>query len=91
MSVDHLLVKYHSRRMLLTVDLQALFTTLFDAYGDGASIRLALMDEREKAASTEEVDGLQLVRERFRILEVRPGGTRRRTDLEQAAVASGQK
>lgn len=92
MSGSRIVVKYHNRRMLLTVDLNALFDTLFDAYDDGVIVEFAEMDEREKAESTEAVEGLRAVRERFHILETGlPTGVRRRKDLEQAAVAVGRK
>lgn len=34
MNDSRIVVKYHSRRMLSTVDLNALFDTLFGAHGD---------------------------------------------------------
>jgi hypothetical protein len=87
-----IVVKYFDRRMFLTLDLQTLFVTLFDVYGDGANIEIAEMDEREKAESTEAVKGFQAIRERFRILETTlSNGVRRRKDLEELAVALGRK
>jgi hypothetical protein len=92
MSANHLVVKYHNRRMLMTVDLGALFATLFDAYGDGAIIEFAPMDERERDESVEVVDSIPLVQERFRVIETGPrSGPRRRRDLELSAIAIGQK
>lgn len=93
MSDSRIVVKYHNRRMLLTVDLNVLLDTLFDAYGDGVIVEFAGMDEREKAESSDAVEGLRAVRDRFRIYEAGPPpfGARRREDLEQAAVAGGRK
>lgn len=92
MDGTRIVVKYHNPRMLLTVELNALFATLFKAYGDGVSVEFAEMDERGKAESTEAVDGLRAVRERFQIFETGlPAGTRRRKDLEEATVAVGIK
>jgi hypothetical protein len=92
MSGSRIVVKYHNRRMLLTVDLNALLDTLFDAYGDGVIVEFAEMNEREKAESIDAVEGLRAVRDRFRIYDVgSPSGARRREDLEQAAVAGGRK
>jgi hypothetical protein len=92
MTENRIVVKYHNRRMLLTVDLNALFDTLFDAYVDDLIVEFVEMNDQEKAASTDEVEGLRAVRERFHLLETGlPTGVRRRKDLEKAAVAVGRK
>jgi hypothetical protein len=92
MSGSRIVVKYHNRRMLLTVDLNALLGTLFDAYGDGVTVEFAEMSERERAESIDQVEGVRAVRDRFRIFEAGPpSGVRRWEDLEQAAVADGRK
>jgi hypothetical protein len=92
--MDHVVVKYHNRRMLLTVDLETLFTTLFDAFGEDVSVRFVPMNESERRESSEIVDfEIIAVRERFQIFEASPGehGMRRRQDLEQTATGRGQK
>lgn len=93
MAFDQIVVKYHNPRMLLTVDLESLFMTLFDAYGDGVKIEFSEMDEREKGESSEIVEGgIRAVRERFQIIEkMVQSEARRRKDLEQLAIAVGRK
>ena len=92
MNDSRIVVKYHSRRMLSTVDLNALFDTLFGAYGDDLIVEFAEMDDPERSEATDMVEGLRVVRERFRIFEVAsPAGALRREDLEHAAVACGRR
>jgi len=92
MPCGRIVVKYHNRRMLLTVDLNELFDTLLEACGDGVGVEFAGMDEREKAESNEVVDGIRAVLDRILILEMGPSTeARRREDLEKAAVAGGRK
>lgn len=92
MKVNRVVVKYYSRRMLLTVDLSALLNTLFDAFGDEVSVEFMAMNELERRASTEETAPVPVVRDRFQVFDIgAETGTRRRPDVEQAAVAAGAK
>lgn len=87
-----ILIKYHNRRMLLTIDLQSLFTTLFDAFGDEVEVRFLAMTESERLDSAEIVDGIPAIRERFWIIEMETKDLpRRRNDLEQRCVSRGRK
>jgi hypothetical protein len=91
-SPTHMVVKYHNRRMLLTVDTNALFVALFDAYGDDVAVEFVPMNQMERQESTEEVKGIRLVRDRIRVFEVSDSdGIRRRPDIEQTAVSRGVK
>ena len=49
MGVNHVVVKYYSRRLLWTVDIHTLFSTLFDAYGDDATVEFVAMSEEERS------------------------------------------
>ncbi len=92
MSLAHIVVKYHNRRMLLTVDANALFAALFDAYGDEVAVEFKPMNEMERRESTDETKGLRLVRDRFRVFEVSDSDViTRRPDIEQTAVSRGVK
>jgi hypothetical protein len=92
MNLNRVVVKYYSRRMLLTVDLGALLNTLFNTYGDDVTVEFMAMSELERRASTEESAPVPIVRDRFQVFEIGEAtGTRRRPDVEQAAVAAGVK
>jgi len=92
MAPNRIVVKYFNERMLLTVDLQTLFTFLFEEYGDGVNIAFAEMDVLEKSQSSEDVDGILAVRDRFHILETtHTNDVRRRDDLERLAAHFGRK
>jgi hypothetical protein len=89
---NHVLVKYYDRRMLLTVDISALLSTLFDAYGDDVIIEFMAMDETERRESTDESEAVPIVRDRFQVFEMQKAAeARRRPDIEQAAIAAGVK
>jgi hypothetical protein len=92
MTANRLVVKYHNRRMLLTVDINALFTSLFRVYDDEIRVEFVPMNETEQNETTDAVVGMRVVRDRFQMFEVSEGGEmRRRADIEQAAIASGAK
>jgi hypothetical protein len=91
-SLTRIVVKYHNRRMLLTVDTNALFAALFDAYDGDVTVEFVPMNEMERHESTEEVKGLRLVRERFQVFEGSGVSVmKRRPDIEQAAITKGVK
>jgi hypothetical protein len=92
MKLNCVVVKYYSRRMLLTVDLGALLNTLFNTYGDDVTVEFMAMSELEQRASTEESAAVPIVRDRFQVFDIGEANeTRRRPDVEQAAVAAGVK
>ena len=85
-------VKYHNRRMLLTLDLNALVEVIMATYGDGTSIEFMPMTDDERDETLESPNLVNAVRERFWILEVNSDlTTKRRMELEVAAVESGVK
>jgi hypothetical protein len=78
--------------MLLTVDINALFSSLFESYGDDIAVDFMPMDEIERLESTEVSQGLHLVRDRFQIFEVSHSDVlKRRPDIEQFAISRGAK
>jgi hypothetical protein len=92
MKLNRVVVKYYSRRMLLTVDLGALLNTLFDTYGGDVTVEFMAMSELERRASTEESAPVPIVRDRFQVFDIgEASGMQRRPDVEQAAVAAGVK
>jgi len=89
MKVNRVVVKYFSRHMLQTVDLAALFNTLFDIYGDNVTIEFVAMTEMERRASTDESALVPIVRNRFQIFETGVAtAIQRRPDVEQALIAA---
>lgn len=92
MGHDQVVVKYHNRRMLLTVDIHTLLRTVFDAFGDEVTVAFVAMTEAERRESLDESGEIPLVRDRFQVFEVRaPAEARRRPDIERAAIAAGAK
>jgi hypothetical protein len=80
---SRIVVKYHSRPMLATVDVNALLATLFNACGGNVIVEFAEMSEQEKAALNDDLGARRAVRRRFQLFDMRlPSGMRRRTDLE---------
>ncbi len=69
MDKTRIVVKYHIKRMLLTVDLNNLFGTLFDAYGDDVTVGFVAMNEREWRESMDESGEIPMVRDRFQVFE----------------------
>ncbi|MCA8992937.1 MAG: hypothetical protein KDA88_13190 [Planctomycetaceae bacterium] len=92
MERSRIIIKYYNRRMLLTVDVNALLQTVFDACGDRVGIEFAEMDEVEKDGATEIIEGMRAIRNRSYILEMTSGeDILRREDLEKLSVAVGRK
>lgn len=57
--------------MLLTLDVYKLFEILVEVFGE-CSITFEPMSDSEKNESVENVDGIELVRRRFMVLELLP-------------------
>lgn len=86
------IVKYHNRKMLLTLDLNALVEVITQADGDETTIHILPMARQERAETLGDVGLVNTVRERFWILESGPDESlQRRTDLESQIVATGKK
>jgi len=83
-------IKFHSDRMLLTVDLQQLFKSLFETFGD-CQICFVRMSAPEIEVAVESIDGFDFVRERFWILRDVDGEVVREQALEEEVVRRGQK
>lgn len=83
-------VKFHSDRMLLTVDLQQLFKSLFETFGD-CHICFVPMSASEIETAIESIDGFDFVRERFWILRDVAGERVREEALEEEVVRRGHK
>ncbi len=92
MEVQRFVVKYHSQKMLMTVDVNALLSTVFSECDEQVSILFTPMccSEREKCEQ-EQTGGIVSVLERFWIVEDEPGRQVRRKDIEEAAIALGVK
>ena len=92
MGVNRVVVKYYSRRMLITVDIPTLLDALFDAYGDDVSVEFVAMSESERRESTDAAGAVPAVRDRFQVFDIQQAsGPRRRSDLERVAIAAGAK
>src|SRR4051812_43768345 len=92
MGPNHVIMKYHNSRMLLTVDLNALLGVLFDVYGDSMSVEFAAMSEEERAKTIDKLGEVRAVRDRFQVFEIQDKNIEhRRLDIERAAVLAGFK
>jgi hypothetical protein len=90
--MGHVIVRYYSARMLLTVDLNTLTSALFDAYGEDVTIEFVAMSEAQRTESTQNSQLVHLVQDRFQIFELRAATNRlRRPDIEQKAIQLGRK
>lgn len=85
------MVKYHNRRMLLTLDLNELVKVLVDEFGPSLVLQLEEMTEGERVATRDHQDGLDIVRERFQLFVTGAEGPVRRQDLERVIVQQGRK
>ncbi|WLQ16489.1 hypothetical protein O5O45_11215 [Hahella aquimaris] len=85
-------LKYHSLKMLMTLDLNKAVEALATEYGDSFSLDISLMDDAERERCMEISGAVAIVSERFWILEKEDGGGLvRRRDLEKKIVDEGQK
>lgn len=84
-------VKYHNRRMLLTVDLDCLFRVLEEAFGQEVSVSLEPMSDTEQKMTTRDDGQILAVLERFWVLEQKGGAYLRRPDLETKIQREGRK
>ncbi|WP_444905218.1 hypothetical protein ACJJIU_11245 [Microbulbifer sp. CnH-101-E] len=91
MKVPQIVLKYYSLKMLLTVDLNSLVSTLVSVFGDSVRLDLSIMDEDEKYQCSNDVEGILSVNERIWLFEELKGTLHRRKDLEERVIAQGQK
>lgn len=90
-TLSSVIVKYFNRRMLWTVDLSVLFSTLFDAFGDDLAVQFLPMNEDERKMASDETNIVVGVKDRIFLFEMVSGEVRRRADLEAIALRIGQK
>lgn len=90
-SQPKVVIRYHSERMLATLDLTTLVSILIEEYGAPLELRFEPMDTAETDVVTEDMGGITAVRQRFWILEGDACTSARRRDLEKRAVHEGQK
>lgn len=92
MAETHVIVKYHNARMFSIVDQNLLIATLFHEFGDEVEIAILPMDDKERRLSShKEAGGLLAVGELFQVFNVQDGMAQRRSDIEDAVIAKGQK
>ena len=88
--MNEISVKYFSGRSLETVDLGQLFRVLFDKFGE-CQIDFIPMTPQQRATASTEVDGIELINERFWILIRADNGFVRQHELERVVVRLGKK
>ena len=90
--MKNLRLKYHSEKVINTVDMNTLFSILVTEYGKCISLDLIEMNESERKECTRVEFGIEFVDEAFRLFEVYEiEKVRRRKDLEEKIVNLGQK
>ena len=88
--MNEILVKYFSARMLVTLDLNQLFGSLFDKFGE-SEVRFILMTLQERNGVSTKVKGVEAVNERYWIFHQVNSDLVRQRDLEDAVISLGQK
>lgn len=92
MSISKIVIKYHSLKMLLTLDLNRLIMVLIKKYGNDININIIVMNNEERAISSDITNGITLINERFWILETyKNGDIIRKKEIEQKIISEGQK
>jgi len=92
MSENTVLLLYHSRKMLLTLDLNAAIEVLLDEFGTCPVLKLRPMSEDERRSAEDHSGPIPLVTERFHLLALSAQvGATRRLDLEEKIVHLGRK
>lgn len=92
MSTIEFEVKYHSIKMLKTLDLHYLVSTLVEKYDGNVQLHLVQMNEEEKIECTSLVFGWNKISPVFWLSERdNQGNLSRRTDLEKEILDFGQK
>ncbi|AZZ92604.1 hypothetical protein EUZ85_18490 [Hahella sp. KA22] len=85
-------LKYHSLKMLMTLDLNKAVELLAREYGDSFCLDISLMNDAERERCMDVSGAVAIVRERFWIIEKENGEDLiRRKDLEKKIVDKGQK
>jgi hypothetical protein len=92
-------VKYYSEMLLLTVDINVLFSTLFESFGDRLAVQFVPMNESERTDATEPSSDstnpelfIPFVLNRFTVYQVLETGVLQRCEnVEQRTVHRGRK
>jgi hypothetical protein len=88
--VNELLIKYFSARMLLTLDMDQLFRSLLDQFGE-CQISFVPMTAQERAQASTDLNGIEAVNERFWVFHRVGAEFVRQRDIEETIVRLGQK
>ena len=92
MSQPRIILRFHSRKMLQTLDLGTLFDILLQEYGEPLQLQLVGMTARERTDAEDRTGPVTLVPTRFTLWEQGDeGGLVRRKDLENRIVREGRK
>ena len=87
MSSNRVVVKYYDSRLLLTCDINAILAAIFELCGRQVDVEFVGMSESERRDVAEEVQGIPLIQERFRVFDMeQPNTIHRRLDVEELAV-----
>jgi len=64
---------------------------LFEKYGESTTVEFLRMNDSEQREVVEEVRGIPLIQERFRIFDmIEPDAMHRRPDVEDLAISTGK-
>lgn len=91
MSCNNVTVKFYDARVILNFNINAIFISIFNKFGDNVKLNFMIMDEHEKQEATLMEQGIALVQDRFYIFEeIQPCQMIRRSDVEQLAIATAR-
>lgn len=92
MRQPHIVMVFHSNKMLLTLDLDTLIRVLLEAFGSRLAVQFRPMTDAEREAAEDRTGVVTAVHTRFLLKELRPDGLEvRREDLEERVVREGRK
>jgi hypothetical protein len=88
--MNEILIKYFSARMLSTLDMNQLFRSVFETFGE-CQIEFVPMAAHERAQASTQVAAIEAVNERYWIFHRVEDQWVRQRDLEATIVRKGQK
>jgi hypothetical protein len=86
--MTRIVISYHCSKLFLTLDLQTLFRSVFETFGNDLEVVIRPMADWEVKASESEVGGVSVVNSRFMIYDA---SGQRLVPLEEEIVNSGRK
>lgn len=90
--VSTIVIKYHSLRMLTTVDLENIFTRIIDKFGERCRIIFEQMSSEERKNATSSNNEIVSIIDRFRVfLALGDNENNRLNELEELIVKTGRK